>query len=145
VTFNATVVCVAASVLLLGCKSPAPAPTKVTTPPTFTGDFVDLAQGGKVDVLPKLLHEEYPRYPRHLAESGKTAQVRVAFIVETDGRTSQVQIVETTNPAFSESVREAYSRCTYSPAIKDGHPVRVALEMPVEFQLQLWPLRPGAR
>jgi len=55
-------------------------------------------------------------------------------MVETDGRTSEVQIVSTTDQEFAEAVRESVSGWRYAPPVKDGKPVRVVLEESVGWR-----------
>lgn len=79
-----------------------------------------------------------PRYPEALRAARIEGGVRVRFIVGTDGRVEpeSVQILESTHPAFSESVRRVLPQLRFRPARAGGLRVRQLVEIPFGFTLE---------
>ena len=115
------------TLLMAACTSSPIAPHNIT----FTGDYIDARSGIAAKIRP--LHKE--PLPAPLREPGPHVSAVIAFIVEMDGRTSEVQIVSATDRAFAQAVCESVSGWRYAPPMKDGKPVRIALEE--EFGVRL--------
>ena len=108
------------SLLLAACASSP----KVLRSVTFSGDYIDAREDIAAKIVPT--HKEPLRVPAYLLDRNwDDVSAVVAFIVETDGRTSEVQIVSTDDQEFAEAVCESVSGWRYAPAMKDGKPVRV--------------------
>ncbi len=75
--------------------------------------------------------------PVFLRERELDASTVVAFMVETDGRVSEIQIVRTTDQEFAEAVRESVSGWQYLPPVIEGKPARVVVEETVEWRPRL--------
>jgi TonB family protein len=118
------------TLLMVACASSPTAPRRVT----FTGDYID----ARVDIAAKIVPvlRVPPSVPIYLRQRELEASAVVAFMVETDGRTSEVQIVSTTDQEFAEAVRESVSGWRYAPPAKDGKPVRVVLEESISWRPQ---------
>jgi TonB family protein len=65
---------------------------------------------------------------------GKHGSVKVAFIVDVDGRVSDVKVVESGGDALDKASIEAVQKRRYEPATLHGTKVRVALSVKFEFQ-----------
>lgn len=122
------------TVLALGCATPSK-PLNKTKSPQFAGEYIDLLNGAQVDSRPRLLHEEHPHYPLQLLKDRISGMARVAFLVETNGRPAQIQIVAATHPLFGSATRDATARRLYAPAMKDGRPVRVSADAEMLFSV----------
>ena len=116
------------AMLMAACTSPP----KARPVATFTGDYIDARKDGTVRIMS--VHKEPLHVPVYLLEHDIAASAVVAFMVETDGRTSEVQIVSTTDDEFAEAVRESVLGWRYAPPMKDGTPVRVVLEESVSYR-----------
>lgn len=79
-----------------------------------------------------------PSYPEWLRRSRIEGDVRVRFIVGADGRVemASLEILDSTHPAFEESVRAILPRLRFSPARVGREPVRQMVEIPFGFRLQ---------
>ncbi|MBX3131873.1 MAG: energy transducer TonB [Gemmatimonadaceae bacterium] len=102
-----------------------------------SGDGVPGAES--VDVPARLLQSSpLPRYPEFLRQSRVEGGVRVRFVVNADGRANLASLVilESTHPAFSESVRAILPRLRFTPARVGRARVRQVVEIPFGFELQ---------
>lgn len=79
-----------------------------------------------------------PRYPEFLRQARVEGGVRVRFIVNADGRAdmTSLEILESTHPAFIESVRAVLPRLRFTPARVGRERVRQVVEIPFGFQLR---------
>jgi hypothetical protein len=93
----------------------------------------------EVEVLPCPLNREFfgqmlaQSYPPALRESEPTASVQVRFRVEVDGTTSNYTVLATTHPAFAAPTLRTLAVLRFSPARLNGQPVRVWVELPIEW------------
>lgn len=77
------------------------------------------------------------RYPEVAAENGIQGRVFVQFVVEPDGRVSNVKVVRGVDPALDkEAVRVVESSPPWKPGKQRGKPVRVSFTFPIIFVLQ---------
>lgn len=113
-------------------KRPAPVPT---------GDLPDVTRiYSSEDVDTAATRDpasDGPRYPEALRMKGVQGEVVIEFTVDTTGRvdTAGVTVVSTSNPLFTEAVREALPRMHFIPAVADGHHVRQLVRLPMKFTL----------
>jgi protein TonB len=79
-----------------------------------------------------------PRYPDILRQSRVEGGVRVRFVVNEDGRAdlASLVILESTHPAFVESVRAVLPRLRFTPARVGRDRVKQVVEIPFGFQLR---------
>jgi TonB family protein len=110
------------SLLLAACAS-SPTPPRIVT---FTGDYIDARKDPAAK--PVSLHKAPLQVPAYLRERDLAASAVVAFMVEADGSTSEVQIVSTDDQEFAEAVRESVLGWRYAPLVQNGTPVRVVIE-----------------
>lgn len=92
-----------------------------------------------VDVPARLLpNSPLPRYPDFLRQSRLEGGVRVRFIVNENGRAelASLVILESTHPAFVESVRAVLGRLRFTPARVGRERVRQMVEIPFGFELR---------
>ena len=78
-----------------------------------------------------------PAYPPELVKSGTEGGVFIRFIVDTTGYPdlASMEILRSTNAAFSQSVRDALPLMRFTPATVGGHRVRQAVEQNFEFKI----------
>ena len=79
-----------------------------------------------------------PVYPPELLRDHTEGSVTARFVVDTLGRSDPLSIVvlESTNPAFSQSVRHAIPLMTFSPATMFGRKVRQMVEQRFGFRIK---------
>ncbi len=79
----------------------------------------------------------HTKYPTVAAENGVQGNVYVSFTVNEDGSIGDAQVVRSVDPALDkEALRVVYSMPRWTPGMKDGHPVAVKIQTPVNFKLQ---------
>jgi protein TonB len=77
------------------------------------------------------------RYPEIAAENGIQGRVFVQFVVEPDGKVSNVKVVRGVDPSLDrEAVRVVESSPNWKPGKQRGKPVRVSFTFPIIFVLQ---------
>ena len=77
------------------------------------------------------------RYPEIAAENGIQGRVFVSFVVEPDGKVSNVRVVRGVDPSLDrEAVRVVESSPRWTPGKQRGKPVRVSFTFPIIFVLQ---------
>jgi protein TonB len=101
-----------------------------------SGDALGAAEVDRPALL--LPRSPRPRYPEIVRPLRLEGGVRVRFVVGTDGRVemSSVRILESTHPAFAESVRATLPRMRFRPARVGDRPVRQLVELPLGFRFQ---------
>ncbi len=100
---------------------------------------VDLAYYGarEVDVLPRALREIRPEYPTEADRRRVSGNVRLQLKLEADGRVSDVEVLEANPPGlFEESALAAFRQARFSPAQRNGRPVRARIVIDVEYDYE---------
>jgi len=77
------------------------------------------------------------KYPEIAQENGIQGKVFVSFVVEGDGRITNVKVVRGVDPALDkEAVRVVAAAPKWTPGKQRNKPVRVSFTFPIIFQLQ---------
>jgi TonB family protein len=118
------------TMFISGCESAPSGP--VNNQVTFSGGYITVDQA---DVKPSPRFQSPPKYPVSLRNAGISGNALIAFLVEMDGHTSQVQVKSATNPEFGEAAKEAVEQWIFAPGMRNSVPERVALEVPITFTL----------
>lgn len=84
---------------------------------------------------PKKLYGPEPRYPRKERKARHQGIVTVLLIVGTDGVPSDMSVSRSLGPDFDKAAIDAVKHWKFSPATKDGTPVRVEIAVEVDFHL----------
>ena len=80
--------------------------------------------------------QEYPHYPREAQKQGLEDQVVVRYIIGTDGRVKDVEIIDhAKEKVFDDAALDAIRRWRFHPMVKDGKRVEVVHELAINFQL----------
>ena len=90
-----------------------------------------------VEERPERVAGPPPRYPDLLRQAGIDGRVLVEFVVDTSGHVERgsIKSLSSTNQLFEQPTREAISASTFRPGKISGHPVRVRVQQPVNFQI----------
>lgn len=75
------------------------------------------------------------RYPKAARDAGIQGRVVLSFIVETDGSTSDIQVLESLHPLCDRAAVEAVAETHFTPAVQHGRRVRVRMHLPIRFVL----------
>jgi TonB family protein len=98
-------------------------------------DFYNSGTGSvKLDRAPKARKVTTPEYPPELKSSRIEGSVEVEFMVNTDGTTSEVHVVSSTNPGFEGAAIEAILSSNFRPAQAKGKAVRTKVKIPITFR-----------
>jgi len=75
-------------------------------------------------------------YPKLLLDAGIQGVVVMRFVVEPDGKVdaSSVQVISTTHELFSDASVNVVEKLRFKPGIYKGQPVRVLIQIPVEWK-----------
>ena len=93
-------------------------------------------EGGDINAFRNYIAKSI-KYPESAAENGIQGKVIVSFIVEADGKVTNVKVVRGIDPALDqEAVRVIESSPKWQPGKQRGKPVRVNLTFPVVFKLE---------
>ena len=96
----------------------------------------DLVEPGPGVVEPVVLSFQPPAYSQVARRVGVTGTVRVAVLVDEDGRVLEARLVEGLRQkvGLDEETLEAARQATFRAATKDGVPVKIWHELAVQFQ-----------
>ena len=79
----------------------------------------------------------YLRYPQSAVRDGVQGTVMVQFIIEKDGKISDVKVVKGVDPELDEeALRVIMASPKWKPGKMGGNRVRASLTLPVEFRLE---------
>lgn len=93
-------------------------------------------QGGDINKFREFINKNL-RYPEIAAENGIQGRVILSFVVEPNGRVSNVRILRGVDPALDkEAIRVVESSPKWQPGMQRGKPVRVSFNIPIIFVLQ---------
>jgi TonB family protein len=87
--------------------------------------------------LPRVLHEEKPRYTREAMQQRIQGTVLMECVVEVDGTVSQTVVIRSLDQQYgldAEAIRAA-RHWRFSPGTKDGRPVPVLVTIELTFKL----------
>ena len=78
-----------------------------------------------------------PVYPRELVAIGAEGEVRALYVVDSSGLvdTTTIQVVQSDDPRFTQSVRTALGEMRFRPARRGGKTVRQLVEQKFRFKI----------
>ena len=74
-------------------------------------------------------------YPVEAMEAGIEGRLVLSFIVEIDGHTTEVEVIERLHPACDSAAVRALRRTRFVPGRQNGNTVPVRMRLPVRFEL----------
>lgn len=75
------------------------------------------------------------QYPEAALEQGIQGRLTLTFVVEPDGRTSDVEVLHSLHPLCDSAAVQALRRTHFAPGQQDGKPTRVRMRLPVVFRI----------
>jgi TonB family protein len=72
-------------------------------------------------------------YPQELRSTGTKAQVVVRFAIDAAGEPRYAHVLQSSDPRFDAATLNAIGRLRFDPALRDGAPAWVWMEVPVEW------------
>lgn len=80
---------------------------------------------------------QYLKYPEKAVIDGVQGRVMVAFVIEKDGKVSDVRVVKSVSPELdAEAVKVVSASPKWKPGRLAGEKVRTSMTIPVEFRLE---------
>lgn len=77
------------------------------------------------------------KYPQIAAENGISGRVTLTFVIEKDGRLTNIQVIQSPDRSLSEeATRVLNTSPKWTPGKQRSSPVRVKYTLPVEFRIQ---------
>ncbi len=80
-------------------------------------------------------------YPEEAIRAGIEGRLVLRFVVETDGRPSNIQVIQPLHPLLDSAAVAALRRVRFVPGKQNGRPVRVRMQLPVRFRLLPGPVQ----
>jgi protein TonB len=74
-------------------------------------------------------------YPQEAIDEGIEGRMVLAFVVETDGRPSEIEVLRSLHPLCDSSAVRALRKTRFIPGRQGDHLVRVRMRLPVLFRL----------
>jgi len=94
----------------------------------------DLLSPVKVDKMPVILNKPQPKYPNIARMAAVEGTVIVTVLIDENGYVEKATIFRGEAMLYKASINTAYE-CKFEPAIKEGKPVKVKVNIPFHFQL----------
>ena len=134
-------------VSVLACARPAPERQPAALPPRDSTQMpVSAAQATKppvflpvvLDSKPRAIESPLPPSLDSLARAVKPGRVMVEFIVDTMGvpEPGSVRVLTSPDTALSRAAAAAVLLWRFRPGRVHGHPVRVLVEVPLDFRIK---------
>jgi TonB family protein len=83
----------------------------------------------------QLQREQKPQYPEGLSKTGKQGNVLLIGRVDRQGKVQDIQPVATTNLGFLDPAVAAVKAWQFRPAVRNGKPVDVAVNVGIRYRL----------
>jgi periplasmic protein TonB len=87
------------------------------------------------DTPPKLVTGNAPIYPLGYQMERRAGRATISFAITEDGRTEEFEVVATDARYWADHAIIAVQQWRFTPATKDGKPVRVRVVMPFHYEL----------
>ena len=105
-------------------------------PPFLVAETMPSFQGGDLNAFRNWVQSKV-RYPAIAQETGISGRVVLTFVIEKDGRLTNIQVLQTPDRSLSEeAVRVLQQSPKWSPGKQRNQPVRVKYTLPVDFRIQ---------
>jgi len=95
-------------------------------------DFAEEMPGITGGIGAYYIHIEYPEEAK---DKGIEGRLMLLFVVEPDGSTSDIEILQPLHPLCDSAAVQALRKTSFIPGQQNGKPVRVRMRLPVLFRL----------
>lgn len=111
-------------------------PEKSVGSPSDSG-ISNLVPFKELDVNPKVVKQISPEYPESARKAGKEGMTVLRVLIDENGRVLRTKLLKSAGDAALDSAAvEAAQRFEFSPAQKNGKPVKVEMVIPFSFKLK---------
>lgn len=87
------------------------------------------------DVRPTPVKTPPPEYPENMRRDGVSGVVAVKVEIDEAGLVTNCSVSKSSNPAFEQAAVNAVRTWKFTPAKKDGAPIKISLVIPIKFNL----------
>ena len=84
---------------------------------------------------PRPIYDPEPEFSEEARKAKYQGTCTLDVVVDADGAAHEHQVVSTLGMGLDEKAIEAVKNWRFEPAMKDGHPVAVAINLEVDFHL----------
>ena len=104
--------------------------------PFLTAETMPSFQGGDLNTFRKWVQDNV-RFPQIALENGISGRVVLSFVIEKDGRLTNIQVLMTPDRSLSEEAIRVLSKSPkWSPGKQSNQVVRIKYTLPVDFRMQ---------
>ncbi len=104
--------------------------------PFLTAETMPSFQGGDLNTFRKWVQDNV-RFPQIALENGISGRVVLSFVIEKDGRLTNIQVLMTPDRSLSEeAIRVLNKSPKWSPGKQRNQVVRIKSTLPVAFRMQ---------
>ena len=104
--------------------------------PFLTAETMPSFQGGDLNTFRKWVQDNV-RFPQIALENGISGRVVLSFVIEKDGRLTNIQVLMTPDRSLSEeAIRVLNKSPNWSPGKQRIQVVRIKYTLPVDFRMQ---------
>ncbi len=104
--------------------------------PFLTAETMPSFQGGDLNTFRKWVQDNV-RFPQIALENGISGRVVLSFVIEKDGRLTNIQVLMTPDRSLSEeAIRVLNKSPKWSPGKQRNQVVRIKYTLPVDFRMQ---------
>lgn len=114
-----------------------------------SGARAEDAEYPKPDQMPKVLKHVAPVYPIEMRIAGIVGRVTLVSVIDEKGDVVESSVEKSNNPWFERSALDAVFKWKFSPAMKDGRPVKTQVKQEITFRVDgadsrdLWAITKG--
>ena len=103
--------------------------------PFITAETMPSFQGGDLNTFRKWVQENL-RFPQIALENGISGRVTLQFVIERDGRLTNIKVLQSPDRSLSEEATRVLNKSPkWSPGKQRNKPVRVSYTLPVDFRM----------
>ena len=84
---------------------------------------------------PVLISRRDPEYTAEARTARKQGSVELSVTIDADGGVREAKTIRSLDPGLDQKAIEAVEKWRFRPGMKDGHPVKVAATIEVNFRL----------
>ncbi|MFQ3270298.1 MAG: protein TonB [Lentimonas sp.] len=95
---------------------------------------LEIFELGDVDSAPKPLTQIRFSYPAAAKRRGIKGVVKIEYIVNENGRVEHITIIKSPHPSLADATGNVIRRVRFTPATKDGRPVKVRMSAAIPYK-----------
>lgn len=91
---------------------------------------------GELTQKPAVIKRVSAEYPESAKAAGLQGNVVLKILIGADGKVQEVEVLKSASPELDEAAINAVKQFVFTPAEKNGKPVRVWFAVPFTFRLK---------